>query len=217
MATRETRLQRGRRLGTQTLRRLINELRDERQLAGLSQRALANQLGISQAELSRLEQFGFSAVPLIRLSEMASILGLELSASLHRKGDAVRDSGQQAAVKRILECVSPAYIISREALLPNVGDQRSWDILLRLESLLVGLEVETRIRDVQALVRRIRERERDGGVDDVLLVLSDTSHNRELVGQLRDALGPRFATPPKLILAALRAGEPVPGSGVILI
>ena len=61
MATRETRLQRGRRLGTQTLRRLINELRDERQLAGLSQRALANQLGISQAELSRLEQLGFSA------------------------------------------------------------------------------------------------------------------------------------------------------------
>lgn len=217
MATRETRLQRGRRLGTQTLRRLINELRDERQLAGLSQRALANQLGISQAELSRLEQFGFSAVPLIRLSEMASVLGLELSASLHRKGDAVRDSGQQAAVKRILECVSPAYVVSREALLPNVGDQRSWDILLRLESLLVGVEVETRVRDMQALVRRIRERERDGGVDDVLLVLSDTSHNRELVGQLTEALGPRFRTPPKLILAALRAGRPLPGSGVILI
>ena len=102
-------------------------------------------------------------------------------------------------------------------MLPNIGDQRSWDILLRLESLLVGLEVETRIRDVQALVRRIRERERDGGVDDVLLVLSDTSHNRELVGQLREALGPRFRTPPKLILAALRAGRPVPGSGVIMI
>jgi len=217
MATRETRQQRGRRLGMQALRRVVTELRDERQLAALSQRSLAQQLGVSQAEVSRLEQFEFPTVSLVRLSETAAILGLELSVSLHRKGDAVRDSGQQAAVARFLACLSPAYTASREVLLPHVGDQRSWDILLRLDGLLIGVELETRIRDVQALVRRIRERERDGGADEVMLVVSDTAHNRALVGQLREALGPRYATPPSLVLAALRKGRPVPGSGVLVI
>ena len=217
MATRETRLQHGRRLGTQTLRRLITELHNERELAGLSQRALARQLGISQSELSRLERFSFAAVPLVRISEIASILGLEISATLHRKGDAVRDSGQQSAIARFLGMVSPAYVSRREVLLPHVGDTRAWDLLLRLGALLVGVEVETRIRDVQALVRRIRERERDGGVDVVLLVVSDTAHNRALVGELREALGPRFATAPKLVMAALRAGRAVPGSAVLVV
>ena len=114
-------------------------------------------------------------------------------------------------------CVHPTYARTREALLPNVGDLRSWDILLRLGSVLIGVEIETRIRDIQALVRRVRERERDGGVDHLLLVLSDTSHNRQLAGDLRDALGTRFATPPRLILAALRAGTAVPGSGLLLL
>jgi len=217
MATRETRQQRGHRLGMQLLRRTVTELRDERQVAGLSQRALAHHLGVSQAEVSRLEQFEFPAVSLVRLSEIAAVLGRELSVSLHRTGDAVRDSGQQAAVARVLDRLGPAYSASREVLLPHVGDKRSWDILLRLDALLVGVEVETRIRDVQALVRRIRERERDGGVDEVLLVVSDTAHNRALVGQLRATLGPRFATSPGLILAALRKGRPVPGSGVLVI
>lgn len=105
--------------------------------------------------------------------------------------------------------------MTREALLPSDG-QRSWGVLLRLATLLVGVELVTRVRDVQALVRLIRLRERDGGVDHVLLVLSDSAHNRAILGQLTDALGPRFLTPPREILDALRAGRPVPGSGVLL-
>jgi hypothetical protein len=80
----------------------------------------------------------------------------------------------------------------------------------------VGVEAETRVRDVQALTRRVRERERDGGADHVLLVLSDTAHNRRLAAQVREALGERFATSPAAVLAALRAGRPVPGSAVIV-
>ncbi len=107
-----------------------------------------------------------------------------------------------------------------EVLLPGIGDRRSWDRLLRLignESQIVGADLETRIRDVQALVRRTRERERDGGVDEILLVLSDSATNRLLIGQLREALGDRYSTRPRAVLAALREGRRLPGSGVVIL
>jgi hypothetical protein len=102
-------------------------------------------------------------------------------------------------------------------LLPGVGDRRSWDLLLRIGNEVVGVELETRIRDIQWLVRRMRERERDGGADFVLLVLSDSATNRRLLPDLLEALGPAFATPSRAILAALRAGQALPGSAVLLI
>jgi transcriptional regulator with XRE-family HTH domain len=217
MGTRETRRQRGRRRGEQLVRRLIGEIRNAREENGVSQRALAAELDWSQSELNRLEQYRFPAVSLPRLCELAAVLGLEVSAGLHPDGDAIRDKGQQPLIGRFTGVIGAPYVISREVLLPLPGDRRSWDILLRREDLLVGVEAETRIRDIQALVRRVRERERDGGVDEILIVLSDTAHNRQLVDQLREALGPRYATSPRTLLAALRAGRPLPGSGVILL
>jgi hypothetical protein len=121
----------------------------------------------------------------------------------------------EALIARFLAIVSPAYRVVREALLPS-GGQRSWDVLLRLGAVLVGVELVTRVRDVQALVRLIRLRERDGGVDHVLLVLSDSAHNRAILAQVLDALGPHFQTSRRDIGRALREGQPVTGSGVLL-
>jgi transcriptional regulator with XRE-family HTH domain len=217
MGTRETRRQRGRRKGEQILRALIAELRVARETAGVSQRALAGALGWSQSEVNRLEQFRFPAVSVPRLCEIASVLGLELSVSLHPLGDPIRDKAQQALIGRLMAILARAYVAIREVPLPRPGDLRSWDVLLRLGDLLVGVEAETRVRDVQALTRHVRQRERDGGVDEILIVLADTAHNREIVNQLRDALGERFQTPPRALLAALRNGTRLPGSGVILL
>jgi hypothetical protein len=71
--------------------------------------------------------------------------------------------------------------------------------------------------DLQAIVRRTRLRERDGQVDHILIVLADTAHNRRLIDDLRAALGPAYATPPRAILRALRAGRQLIGSGVVLL
>lgn len=197
------------------MRTVVGELRAERQTANVSQRTVANALEWQQSELNRLERFAVPNVALVRLVEIASVLGLDVSVRLHRVGDPLRDRASQALIGRFLTLVASSYRVTREALLPS-GGQRSWDLLLRLGALLVGVEAVTRVRDVQALVRHIRLRERDGGVDHVLLVLSDSVHNRALVGQLIEALGPRFATPPRDIRTALRQGRPVPGSGVVL-
>ena len=108
-------------------------------------------------------------------------------------------------------------MVTLEAPFPNVGDLRTWDLLLRPAGQRVGVEAETRIRDIQALARRIHQRERDGGTDVILLVLSESIVNRRLVAELRQSLDPRFATSPRRLMAALRAGTELPGPGVVLL
>ena len=98
-----------------------------------------------------------------------------------------------------------------------MGDRRAWDLVLRVGACIVGVEAETRLRDLQAFVRKIHERENDGGVTFIVIVLSESAVNRRLLAQLLDALGPEFRTSPRQILAALRAGQALPGSGVVLV
>jgi hypothetical protein len=158
---------------------------------------------------------------LVRLCELASVLGLEVSVGLHPIGDPIRDKGQQACAHRFDGMLSDRWRVTNEALLPGVGDQRAWDKLLRLVGeaprCLVGADIESRVWDVQGIVRRTRARERDGQVDHILIVLADTAHNRRIVDELRTTLGPPYATNPRAILRALRKGRPLPGSGVLLV
>jgi hypothetical protein len=156
---------------------------------------------------------------LIALSRLAALLGLELSVGLHPVGDPVRDRGQLAIGRRFEALLSSTWQVTNETLLPKPGDTRAWDKLLRLrgDDYRVGVDLETRIHDIQALTRRTRLRDRDGGVDAILIVLSDSSTNRRLVGDLRAALGAEYGTIPRATLSALRAGRRLPGSGLILV
>jgi transcriptional regulator with XRE-family HTH domain len=195
----------------------MTELRSSRSTAGISQRQLAKELGCGQAEISRLECL-VGDLTLTRLSEWAALLGLSLAASLHPAGEPIRDVAQTKLIGRFQKILASIWIVALEAPFPTLGDLRSWDVFIRLGSAFrVGVEAETRVRDQQELVRRIRQRELHGGADEILLILSDTAHNRRLAGELRDALGPRYSTSPSAIVAAIRAGRPLPGSGVILL
>ena len=148
---------------------------------------------------------------------MAAGLGLELSAGLHPAGDPIRDKGHQALITRFRAMVGAAWRIAAEVPFPTPGDPRTWDLILRVAGQIVGVEAETRIRDVQALARRIHQREANGGVTAILVLLADTATNRRLVDQLREALGPSYQTQPRDLLAAFRRGQPLPGSGVVLL
>jgi hypothetical protein len=156
-------------------------------------------------------------IPLVLLSEIASLLGLEVVAGLHPLGEPIRDVGHQTLIGRFRAILSATWRVVAEVPLPNPGDPRAWDLLLRIPAQLVGVEAETRIRDVQRLTRHVHQRERDGGVDVIVLLLADTRVNRRLLPELLEALGPDYRTSPRQILRALRAGQPVPGSGVVLL
>jgi hypothetical protein len=177
-------------------------------------------MGVSQSQIWRIEAGEVDAT-VVRLSEIASLLGAELSIGVHDIGDPIRDRGQQALAKRFEAILSPKWRSMSEALLPGPGELRSWDKLLRLDDpegrQLVGADLETRILDIQALVRRTRRRERDGAVDEILLVLSDSATNRQLVGELRETLGAAYKTSPRLLMRGLREGSALVGSGVVLL
>lgn len=220
MATKETRRRRGTRRGLELAGRVLAELRTNRVNSNISLEAMGAQLGCSLSSVWRRETNPAGAT-IVGLSEMASILGYELSVGVHPVGDPIRDKGAQALGWRFHAHLASTWEIINEALLPGPGELRAWDKLLRLRDEqprhLVGVDLESRIRDVQQLVRRTRLRERDGGVDQILIVLSDSATNRRLVDELRAALGPSYATSPRAILQALRAGRQLPGSGVVLL
>lgn len=201
--------------------RALDELRNSRAEAGLSQEQLAAALGWSSSGVRRMLGGKLDDLGVIGLSEVASVLGYEISLGLHPVGDPLRDKGQLAVGKRFDAMLSSAWRVTDETLLPGAGELRAWDKLLRMVGAspryLVGVDIETRIRDVQALTRRTRARERDGMVDAILIVLSDSATNRRLVQELRSSLGPAYATSPRQILGALRSGERLVGSGVILV
>ena len=216
MATRETRRYRADRTARQVLARLLNELRTTRTMSNISLRSIAAELGWSHARYSRFERGG-TATTITDLAQAGAALGLELAAGFHPSGEPIRDAGQQALGRRFRALLAPAWRVTAEVLLPSPGDRRSWDLFLRLDSQRVGVELETRVRDVQQTARKVRQRERDGGVDRILIVLSASAHNRRVLPELVEALGSEFTTSPRVILRALREGRPIPGSGLILV
>lgn len=221
MATKETRLARGRRRARGQTARATAELREARILAGLSQGALAIELGLNPSNVWRLESGNVSDVTVRRLSEIASLLGLELGLQFYPIGDPVRDKGQLALGERFKALLSDRWRVTDETLLPGPGEQRAWDKLLRLidtsPPYLVGVDLETRIRDVQSVVRRTRGRERDGLVDAILIVVSNSTVNRRLVDELRRALGDGYLSATRGTVRALKAGESLPGGAVLLL
>ena len=212
---------RGRRRGQMLAARAGTELTTARVEAGLSIVNLAREAGLSKSALSRLLAGEVSDLGVIQLSEVASVLGFEISLELHPIGDPIRDKGQLAVARRFEALLSEASEQTDEMLLPGAGEQRAWDKLLELSGAdppyRVGVDIETRVRDIQALTRRTRGREREGEVDAILVVLSDSATNRRLVDELRASLGPAYATSPRAIFSALRLGRRLVGSGVVLV
>lgn len=149
--------------------RTLRGLREARVGLGLSQATVASELGCTQAALAKVEA-GKVPVTVERVAELASILGMEIGLNLHPIGDPIRDKGQQALIRRLRAILAPAWRVSHEAVLSISGDGRAWDLLLTVARHSVGVECETRIRDIQAIVRRTHLRERDGGTDRILIV-----------------------------------------------
>jgi hypothetical protein len=90
---------------------------------------------------------------------------------------------------------------------PDRFEQRSWDAVLYGAGRRTAIEVEMRIRDGQALERRIALKRRDDPTERFLLVVADTRNNRRVI-----AANPGlFVDLPRLqarrVFRALNAGE----------
>lgn len=204
-----------RRRATQATREFGDSLRELRIARGLSRKSLVAGLPISQSKLARWE-LGQPPYPdLYEAVMVARLLGQDLVSRLYPAGDALRDAAHLRVERRLLALVGEHVPRQLEAVIPGPGDLRAWDILLRLGSARVGVAVETRLRDVQALLRREQAKMRDSGVQRLLLVLLNSSTNRRAVREASPVLREALPLDGRTILPALREGRD-PGAGGIL-
>jgi hypothetical protein len=148
---------------------------------------------------------------------MAAMLGLDIPLRAYPNGDAVRDAAQLALLARF-RAQLPANVRHRtEVPLGIGGDRRAWDEVVQAVDWSLAVEAETRIRDVQALNRRIALKCRDGGVDRVLLLVADTRHNRHVLRLAADEFAAAFPIRGRDALEALLAGRRPAGSSVVLL
>jgi transcriptional regulator with XRE-family HTH domain len=206
-----------RRKAIRATREFGDSLRELRLAQGLSRRSLVEHLPISQSKLARWE-LGHAPHPdLYEAVLVARLLGQDLVARLYPAGDALRDSAHLAVERRFLTLLPAQVPRQLEAVIPGPGDLRAWDVLIMLPSVRIGVAVETRLRDVQALVRREQTKMRDSGVQRLLLVLLNSSTNRRAVREAGLLLRSALPLDGRTILPALREGRDPGGDGILFI
>ena len=166
--------------------------------------------------MSRIERGLALDVSIQRLADLLATVGLELSVRTYPGGSPLRDRAHLALLGR-LRSGHPAEAAWRsEVPLPDPRDQRTWDAVVSYRGIRVGIEAETRPRDIQDLQRRLALKKRDGRVDRVVLLMADTRHNRALMRDHAEQLAGSFPIPGREALARLRAGHDPGGDTVIL-
>jgi hypothetical protein len=95
-------------------------------------------------------------------------------------------------------------------------DRRAWDATVEDGRSLAGVELESRLTDAQALVRRVHLKARDAGVGTVILALTDTKGNRRAAAAAEPLLRTAFPADAVEVLTALRSGR-LPNAGAVLL
>lgn len=215
MSTRERPADRGLRLGRSALERIGRELRDARIDRGLSLDVAAAAIGISNAELSRIERSLSPRVPFVTLARCAAVAGLDLVLRAYPGPAPIRDAPQAHLLEDFRLMLHPALRWATEVPFPIRGDQRAWDGMILGVDWRFGVEAETAPHDAQALARRLSIRLRDGEVDGLLPIVRDAPRVRDFLAAGSGVLQPLLPVSPRQALAPLRAGLRPPGNAVI--
>ena len=217
MATRERRLDRAARLTEHALRTAGSEIREARLGAGVSQAAVAKAAGMSRSELGRIERRRAPWATVDRLARAGAVVGLDLSVRFYPAGPPIRDKGQTAVAARLHAIVHPALRWRSEVGVSPERPLQAWDGSLDGADGFARVEIESRIRDGQALLRRIEIKKRDGNVEIVILVVADTRANRAALKAFEPLFSAAFPCPSGEVRRALRNGRIPKASGILLV
>jgi transcriptional regulator with XRE-family HTH domain len=217
MGVHERRRDRAFRTRDRLWREIGTEFRNGRLSLGLSQTAVGLAAGVSHGEVSRVERGKAPWLTIDQLCRLSVVIGLDPSPRFYPGPHPLRDAAHAALLRRFASRLHDSIRWQAEVPLPQAGDQRAWDGVTTGVNWRFGVEAEMRLADAQAVCRRIQLKDRDGGVDGVVLLLADTSRNRQAVRDGAATLSPVFPTPGREIGAALRAGRRPAGSGIVLL
>jgi transcriptional regulator with XRE-family HTH domain len=216
VVTKQRAVDRGTARGRDLIRVIGGEIRLARTRLGLSIAAVAREVGISPAELSRIELAQAEWVSVVVLARICAVVGLDLSARAYPGARPLRDSRHAALLSRFHARIHAAVGWSMEVPLPNPGDQRAWDGMIRGSGWRYGVEAEISPIDGQALLRRLTLKQRDGGVDGVILLLPDTRQARDFRREFASLLATDFPVS-GIALRRLAAGLDPGGNAIVVI
>lgn len=198
--------------------RLARELREARLESGLSLEAAARVAGMSPAQLGRLERGEIEEPTVAQLARAWSPYGFRLSAREFRVGSPVRDRAQLALLDRFEACLAEPLRLRREVPIPTQGDPRTWDGMIEGAGDPFFMEGESRIRDVQAVERKLRLRLRDDPrASVIILVATRSAHNRRVLALHRETLRDLLPLDGAAVIRALRTGMRPSASGIVLL
>ncbi len=217
MGSRVTRLD----LAIERTRRIIGmvgaEVRNGRLSAGLSSRAAGTAVGMSHAQFGRIERAEIAGLTIAQASRACAAVGLKLVVNVDPDADAVLDTPQLAVLERFRTRLQPAARWSREVPLRIPGDRRAWDAVIEVAGATFAVEAEARLRDLQALERRIALKQRDGAMPVVVLLVNDTSANRAVLREHDRELRTNFPLDGRAILSAIDSGRAPVANGILLL
>jgi transcriptional regulator with XRE-family HTH domain len=190
---------------------VLSELHEARIDRGLSGSTIARALGLSGAQYSRIERGLSPDLSIVQASRLLAAVGLKLNIRAFPDGEPLRDAVHANLLGRLRVEVHRSLRFRSEVAFPGV------DAMIFGPSWRMGVEAETRPRDLQALERRLELKLRDGDADWLCLLLLDSRHNRALLHAHGDALASRFPVPGRRALELLRAGVDPRGNTIILL
>ena len=185
-------------------------------MAGISQATLGSAVGLSDSEVSRVEQGTADWLTVIHAAELLGAVGLNLWAKTFPAGPPLRDAAHLKLLADFEARLAPSIRCQREWPLPGDRDRRAVDLLLSGLPRTVAVEAETVLEDLQALQRSVNLKQRDAGIDIMLLLVRGSARNR---GILRgaDALRRDFPLRTRAVMAALGAGRDPGGNGLVIL
>ncbi len=192
-------------------------LRAARVERGLSQSDIARAAHVSGSLVSRIEHGEVPGVPAPTLARLLAAVGLELAVRVYPAGEPIRDRAHLALLGRFRAAIGSRWRWRVEVPVAPHLDRSAWDAVMASNGVQVGVEAETRLRDVQAVQRRVSLKQRDSAFECAVLVLADTRNNRGVVREYADILAAAFPTATAAALADLRAGNAPRSNALVLI
>ena len=219
MSSLERRRDRARQVSDRLLFELGRDFRRTRWALDLSLEAVGRDAGLSRAQVGRIELARLRHVALEDLVAIATVLGLDVAVRAYPGGAPLRDVAHLALLERLRATLHPSlrWAVEVPVVTTDPADPRAWDAIIRGDGWRIGVEAETRVRDAQELERRAGLKSRDGSVDRLVLLLSDTRWNRQAVRAAGFGLTERCPLRTAAVVEALRAGRDPGASGIVML
>lgn len=167
----------------------------------------------------RLEHERLPSLQLMDACVVAAVVGLDFSGRTFPLGAPIRDAAQAGRLLRLLSEVRAPLRYRTDVALPRRAEApelRAWDALVEGIGERTGIELESRLIDMQATTRRHNIKRSDNQLDHFLLVIADTKHNRRVMREFAPLLGdlPQLRT--ANVIKLLRSGKHPPTGWMFL-